>query len=210
MPYPDCSSDTLNHEVVTMNPFVERHYDRIAGVISCFDRIVITGTLPDIGHAQAMTGYLTQPGRAGTKRRLVEKSSSFCRRSREEGTGMSTLWPLLRSCSRFPGLRAMPPLSPSGRARRRPERVLVRPHPHFRHPPHAAACPSPSTADCCQGRSCVASVLPRQSSIHSRVLNLPSPRPDPFRLLSVVLTKPVLLDPSSTPCAFRPRRIRDG
>ena len=42
-----------------MNPFVERHQDKIAGVISCFDRVVITGTLPDIGHAQAMAGYLT-------------------------------------------------------------------------------------------------------------------------------------------------------
>ena len=42
-----------------MNPFVERHQDRIAGVISCFDRVVVTGTLPDIGHAQAMAGYLT-------------------------------------------------------------------------------------------------------------------------------------------------------
>ena len=32
-----------------MNPFVERHQDKIAGVLSCFDRVVITGTLPDIG-----------------------------------------------------------------------------------------------------------------------------------------------------------------
>ena len=42
-----------------MNPFVERHHDEIAGVISCFDRVVISGTLTDIGHAQAMSGYLT-------------------------------------------------------------------------------------------------------------------------------------------------------
>ena len=42
-----------------MNPFVERHHDEIAGVISCFDRVVISGTLLDIGHAQAMSGYLT-------------------------------------------------------------------------------------------------------------------------------------------------------
>ena len=45
-----------------MNPFVERHQDEIAGVISCFDRIVISGTLPDIGHAQAMAGYLGYHG----------------------------------------------------------------------------------------------------------------------------------------------------
>ena len=45
-----------------MNPFVERHQDQVAGVISCFDRVVITGTLPDIGHAQAMVGHLTSRG----------------------------------------------------------------------------------------------------------------------------------------------------
>ena len=42
-----------------MNPFVERHRDKIAGVLSCFDRVVITGTLPDIGYAGAMAGYLS-------------------------------------------------------------------------------------------------------------------------------------------------------
>ena len=42
-----------------MNPFVERHQDKIAGVLSCFDRVVIIGTLPDIGYAGAMAGYLS-------------------------------------------------------------------------------------------------------------------------------------------------------
>ncbi len=42
-----------------MNPFVERHRDQISSVLSCFDRVVITGTLPDIGHAGAMAGYLS-------------------------------------------------------------------------------------------------------------------------------------------------------
>ncbi|MGD2021149.1 MAG: hypothetical protein PVJ47_08840 [Thiohalocapsa sp.] len=41
-----------------MNPFVEQHQDEIGCVISCFDRVVITGTLPDICHARAMVGYL--------------------------------------------------------------------------------------------------------------------------------------------------------
>lgn len=45
-----------------MNPFVERHEDQIAGVLSCFDRVVVTGTLPDIGHAQAMAAHLTSGG----------------------------------------------------------------------------------------------------------------------------------------------------
>ena len=42
-----------------MNPFVEHHRNQVAGVLSCFDRVVITGTLPDVGHAQAMAGYLS-------------------------------------------------------------------------------------------------------------------------------------------------------
>ena len=41
-----------------MNAFVEQHRDEISGVLSCFDRVVITGTLPDICHAGAMAGYL--------------------------------------------------------------------------------------------------------------------------------------------------------
>jgi hypothetical protein len=36
----------------------ERYSDKIAGMISCYDRIVITGTLIDVCHAQAMTSYL--------------------------------------------------------------------------------------------------------------------------------------------------------
>ena len=41
-----------------MNPFVEQHQAEIGCVLSCFDRVVITGTLPDICHAKAMAGYL--------------------------------------------------------------------------------------------------------------------------------------------------------
>jgi hypothetical protein len=42
-----------------MNPFIERHQEMIAGVVSCFDRVIITGTLPEIGYAEAMAGYLS-------------------------------------------------------------------------------------------------------------------------------------------------------
>jgi hypothetical protein len=45
-----------------MNPFVEQHRDEIGCVLSCFDRVVITGTLPDICHARAMAGYLSYRG----------------------------------------------------------------------------------------------------------------------------------------------------
>ncbi len=42
-----------------MNPFVQRHQEKIAGVLTCFDRVVVTGTLPEICHAGALAGYLT-------------------------------------------------------------------------------------------------------------------------------------------------------
>jgi hypothetical protein len=41
-----------------MNPFIERHQDQVSGVLSCFDRVVITGTLPDIAHPKAMSSLL--------------------------------------------------------------------------------------------------------------------------------------------------------
>jgi len=41
-----------------MASLVERYADRIVGVVSCFDRVVIMGTLPAICHARAMEGHL--------------------------------------------------------------------------------------------------------------------------------------------------------
>ena len=35
--------------------FLERHAEDILGACSCFDRIIIQGTLPDIAYADAMT-----------------------------------------------------------------------------------------------------------------------------------------------------------
>jgi hypothetical protein len=40
----------------------DRYDDRIAGVLSCYDRVVITGTLPGICYADGMTGYLHANG----------------------------------------------------------------------------------------------------------------------------------------------------
>ncbi len=45
-----------------MKTFIERHASKIRGALSCFDRVVITGTLPDICHAQAMAGFLSSRG----------------------------------------------------------------------------------------------------------------------------------------------------
>ena len=37
---------------------LERYDDRIAGVLSCYDRVVITGTLPTVCYADGMTRFL--------------------------------------------------------------------------------------------------------------------------------------------------------
>ena len=36
----------------------ERYDDRISGVLSCYDRIVVTGTLPTVCYAEGMTRFL--------------------------------------------------------------------------------------------------------------------------------------------------------
>jgi len=45
-----------------MSSLIERHQERIAGVLSCFDRVLIRGTLPAVCHAQAMATLLDSRG----------------------------------------------------------------------------------------------------------------------------------------------------
>src|SRR5271157_1735153 len=40
----------------------ERYDERIAGVLSCYDRVVITGTVPVICYAEGMTRFLHAAG----------------------------------------------------------------------------------------------------------------------------------------------------
>jgi hypothetical protein len=47
-----------------MSQFTERHADKIAFILSCYDRIIITGSLVDVGHAQAMTRFIGALGLA--------------------------------------------------------------------------------------------------------------------------------------------------
>lgn len=47
---------------VYMQTLVERHAGRIRGVLSCFDRMLIVGTLADIGHAVSFTRELNRRG----------------------------------------------------------------------------------------------------------------------------------------------------
>ena len=37
----------------------ERYKDDLLGVLSCFDRVVITGTLPGACYAKGMTSFIT-------------------------------------------------------------------------------------------------------------------------------------------------------
>jgi len=45
-----------------MDKFLSRHADKIAGTLSCYDRVVITGTVPQICFAEGMTSYLYARG----------------------------------------------------------------------------------------------------------------------------------------------------
>jgi hypothetical protein len=41
---------------------IERYRERLPGVLSCYDRIVVTGTLPQVCHAAGMTSFLYAQG----------------------------------------------------------------------------------------------------------------------------------------------------
>lgn len=45
-----------------MELFTERHAEKIVGELSCLDRVVVTGTIPGICHAEGMSGYLRFKG----------------------------------------------------------------------------------------------------------------------------------------------------
>lgn len=40
-----------------MDSLVDRHHDKIAGVLSCWDRVVVQGTLPGICYAAGKTSF---------------------------------------------------------------------------------------------------------------------------------------------------------
>jgi hypothetical protein len=41
-----------------METLIERNIDKISGVLTCYDRVVITGTLPVLSNSRSMTNYL--------------------------------------------------------------------------------------------------------------------------------------------------------
>ena len=45
-----------------MANLIERHREKIVGVLSCFDRLVLQGTLPSVAYPQAVATELDSPG----------------------------------------------------------------------------------------------------------------------------------------------------
>jgi len=43
---------------MVINPFIDHYAEKISGTLSCFDRIIIRGTLPGFCYSEGMTGYL--------------------------------------------------------------------------------------------------------------------------------------------------------
>jgi hypothetical protein len=67
-------------------PLTERYDDRIAGVLSCYDRVVVTGTLPTVCYAAGMTKFLYAIGvrifdypqfASGLRDRVRERAASL-------------------------------------------------------------------------------------------------------------------------------------
>jgi hypothetical protein len=56
------SSETPGVEAQMAVSLLERYDDRIAGVLSCYDRVVVTGTLPTVCYAAGMTSFLNASG----------------------------------------------------------------------------------------------------------------------------------------------------
>jgi len=45
-----------------MDLLTTTYKDKIEGTLSCLDRVIITGTIPQICYSQGMTSYLYSPG----------------------------------------------------------------------------------------------------------------------------------------------------
>jgi hypothetical protein len=65
----------------------ERYHERLAGVLSCYDRIVITGTLPGACYAAGMTSFLNAKGMRifdyarfaeALRERIRERAQALC------------------------------------------------------------------------------------------------------------------------------------
>jgi hypothetical protein len=64
---------------VTMQLLTERYRDKIRGVLSCFDRVVLNGTIPEICHQDALALYLNI-----RKIRFVDYTTNWAQPLRDE------------------------------------------------------------------------------------------------------------------------------
>ena len=53
-------------------PLTERYREPLAGVLSCYDRIIVTGTLPGACYAKGMTGFLSAAAHAAPRIMILE------------------------------------------------------------------------------------------------------------------------------------------
>src|SRR6516165_11999271 len=51
--------ETREQEGRLRQPLTVRYRERLAGVLSCYDRMIVTGTLPGACYAKGMTGFLS-------------------------------------------------------------------------------------------------------------------------------------------------------
>jgi hypothetical protein len=70
----------------------ERYRERLAGVLSCYDRIIVTGTLPGACYAKGMTAFLSAR-RFATRRppKLLPVAPHDCGRGREANSDAAAL-----------------------------------------------------------------------------------------------------------------------
>jgi AraC-like DNA-binding protein len=74
-----CPAAATAAEGAMSSALLERYDDRIAGVLSCYDRVVITGTLPTVCYADGMTKFLNAAGvRIFTIRSLPSRCVTAC------------------------------------------------------------------------------------------------------------------------------------
>ena len=110
-----------------MVSLTQRYDHRIAGVLSCYDRVVITGTLPTVCYADGMTRYLYASGirifdfpefASMPRDRVRERAASVAAAAgvmiaTERCQATCLQRPTLRPCSRRRGARAMRRTQPS-------------------------------------------------------------------------------------------------
>ena len=67
----------------------ERHAQQIAGVLSCYDRVIVQGTLPVFCYADGMSAYLSKRGIRIFDFTQFAKAADRCDQGQRRGVGGS-------------------------------------------------------------------------------------------------------------------------